>query len=647
MCGIAAYLGEASPDEARELVGRADAALRHRGVDGSRILVWDGPAGRLWTEDESGRTETRDDLAERPARVVIAARSGHLGSAGPTVGPDGMSIALDGTFYDLDGLRARLGGEASDRASIRDADVLLAAYRRWGPDFVRDLEGDFAMIIVDPKRGQVLVARDIFGVRPLFSRRLEHGILFASEVAALAGKAWGPARADPERVVSYLVEGMSGGQERTMLTGVNEVTSGTLATWSPESPATVSAERVRLTASEVETGMSFDEAVREIRERFLTSVEQRLRGGGPVGVILSGGLDSTAVVMALRKVGGRNLDIHTASYIGEHGARSEEVWIDEVNRVAGCNAHKLRIAPSTWSFDPEVALRQGEPHGSLAIHLQRQLFASLAEAGVRVAHGGVGSDAILCGRPTFWGAHLAGMLGSKRYGEAARFLRRISSSRPGGGSASRATLLRTILWTFPKGLREGIVRMARRKPWVSPEYLARHNLQLPTPFRPGGATALRESVLHGIGHHLPVMFRYADRNAAAYGVECRHAFVSRRLVSFAAGLPPDYLIGPDGQPKRVFVEAMRGLVPSSVLDRRDFMGFEVPVRAWALQVPDLRARLGTADLPPVAAGTTQRLVRASQEQTLGPRDAWMFWRILGLWEWARAFGVEEWDQALR
>ena len=119
--------------------------------------------------------------------------------------------------------------------------------------------------------------------------------------------------------------------------------------------------------------ISFEEATRLVREEFVRSIEMHLPGDAPVGVMLSGGIDSSSIAAAMREVAGPSLEIHTFSYIGEHGATSEEPWIDTVNSAIQGTPHKLRMKPNEWASHERRAYHQGEPAGSLAIYAQGRL----------------------------------------------------------------------------------------------------------------------------------------------------------------------------------------------------------------------------------------------------------------------------------
>ena len=140
---------------------------------------------------------------------------------------------------------------------------------------------------------------------------------------------------------------------------------------------------------------------------------------------------------------------------------------------------------------------------------------------------------------------------------------------------------------------------------------------------------------------LPALLRYEDRNAMAHSVESRLPYLTPELARFVLSLPPDYLVGADGTGKRVFRAAMRGIVPDAILDRRDKIGFAVPVRTWLPAIPDVRALLDDVMvLPPINRAAIAAAVAGLQQgKTPSERDSFLLWRLVGLAAWARRFGV--------
>ena len=392
--------------------------------------------------------------------------------------------------------------------------------------------------------------------------------------------------------------------------------------------------------------ISFEAAAKRLRELFLESITLHLRSDVQVGALLSGGTDSSSVVMAMREVGGANLELHTFSYIAGQGAISEEPWIDIVNAAAGAIPHKVHLTPEEWSGDAtRLVETQNEPFGSIAIYAQNRVFRRVAETGIKVVLGGQGSDELLAGYRGGWVIRLATLIEGWRWGTALRFLRQLSRVR----QPSDPTPARVALMALRRVLPEPIVDAAQhlrpsQRPWINREWCRAHHLVLDAakPGRASGERRLRSELMRAVTTlSLPALVRYEDRNAMTHSVESRLPYLTPELARFVLSLPPDYLVGPDGTGKRVFRAAMRGIVPDAILDRRDKIGFAVPNQTWLSVIPGVIELLEAVALaPPInRAAIEPAIADLRTGKTPSVRDSFLLWRLVGLVAWARRFNV--------
>jgi asparagine synthase (glutamine-hydrolysing) len=334
--------------------------------------------------------------------------------------------------------------------------------------------------------------------------------------------------------------------------------------------------------------LSFGEAAARLRELFLENVRLHLRSDVPVGAALSGGIDSSSIVMGMRRVE-PELALHTFSYVADDPAVSEERWVEVVGAAARAEVHKTRPTPADLVSDLDALIAaQDEPFGSTSIYAQYRVFRRAREAGVTVMLDGQGADEMLAGYRSYLGARLASLL---RQGRLLRANRLVSRAGRQPGVSSRQMLLAAGGMAFPRfGLGSGLLRgVARRAGLSNGSTLAALNnewftLRGATPWRyenGHGADVLRKT-LHDtlVETSLPMLLRYEDRNSMAHSIESRVPFLTTAVAEFVLSLPEEYLIAPDGTSKSVFRSAMRGLVPDSILDRRDKIGFATPERRW-------------------------------------------------------------------
>jgi asparagine synthase (glutamine-hydrolysing) len=645
MCGITGLVSREPSAALVEETSRRLAALVHRGPDDAGMLVFEPRASSLCAIDRDGHRQPLTPpvhdagwanvvLGSRRLAIIDLSPSGHQ----PMLSADGRyAVVLNGEIYNYVELRRELETRGRHFRSRSDTEVLLTAFAEWDIACLPRLVGMFAFAILDLTQGRLVLARDPFGIKPLYYVARHGALAFASELPPLLSALAGDVRATPQRVHDYLDSGVTDHGADTMYAGVQALPAAHYAIVQlahPEQVDPVQYWRPDLTQT---LELSFADAARQLRDLFLESVALHLRSDVQVGVLLSGGVDSSSVTLAMRTVGGPHLDIHTFSYIGDYGARSEEPWIDSANRAAGAIPHKLRLHPAEWAGDlPALLTAHGEPFRTPAVYAQYRLCRLARDAGVKVLLSGQGSDELLAGYRYFWAARIASFLRHGRLAQSAAMMRRLSGARQRGDPSTSGTLLRGLGMALPTSWIHAALRVSGRsyRPWISRDWGRRHRLAPRTPWWSGvrGRHVLREALWLALAtRSIPGQLRYQDRNSMAHSLEERVPFLTPRLAEFLLALPEQYLLGTDGSSKLVFRAAMRGIVPDDILDRTDKVGFEVPIQVWLPYLASLDRLLDSAThLPPLAASQVRTI------RTHGPHPTW--W-LAGLTAWSDRFGV--------
>ena len=635
MCGIAGLVGPEPCAALLETVERMLAALAHRGPDDAGTFAFTPP--------EPGVAASAV-LGNRRLAIIDLTAGGHQ----PMVSPDGRhAIVLNGEIYNYLELRRELEGLGHRFRSRSDTEVLLAAVAQWGASCLPRLVGMFAFAVLDMQTRRLILARDGFGMKPLYYTARPGHLAFSSEIPPLLDTAGLPRRANPRRVYEYLDRGATDHGDETLFAGVHALPAAHYADVSLQEPGDVRPVRYWTPDLEREAELSFSAAVERLRELFLESVALHMRSDVPIGTLLSGGIDSSAIVMAMRHLGGHGLDLHTFSYIGGQGAISEEPWIDLVNRAAGATGHKVYLEPHDWSADAGRLMQaQHEPFGSLAVYAQHRVFRRAAEAGVKVVLDGQGADELLAGYRAFLVTRFASLLARGRWTAAGRLFRGIARARQPFEPAPLRTLLSAIATMAPPPIRWGARRVLGRDrhPWIDPAWCQRHGLE-PDHRQRSVLTPPKElrlvlwrAIKEG---SLPPLLRFEDRNGMTHSIESRLPFLTPQLAEFLLALPAEYLIAPDGTSKRIFREAMRGIVPDQVLARRDKIGFAVPIHSWLPAIPDTLDLLETAArLPPVQSEAIEPYLGSLRSgQVLSHHASFLTWRLVGLAAWVRHCNV--------
>jgi asparagine synthase (glutamine-hydrolysing) len=494
-------------------------------------------------------------------------------------------LVFNGEIYNYKELRGNLETLGYEFTSDSDTEVLLQSWVHWGADSIPRFRGMFAFVIYDKQLGTLTCVRDGFGIKPLYYCCTQDGFAFSSEISALHKLLPETPPLNLQNVYEYLENGRYDEGGGTFFQGVMELEPGHVLTQDLSGGGGPSIVRWWWPSIAERNDLSFPDAVLQLRRMFLDNVRLHLRSDVAVGAALSGGVDSSSVVCAMRHLE-PDMPIHTFSYVARGSALDEERWVDLVNQRVGGIPHKVLIAPDDLAKDVDrLILAQGEPFGGTSIYAQYRVFRDASEQGVIVTLDGQGADELLAGYDGYPAQRLRSLLETGQFRRAFFFL------RAWAGASDRSMLYATRSAFFsmlPRWLQLGIKMGLRRHRanWLNRPWLARRGVHLHTNPRAREsndavgrrvAAALRNTLT---GHGLNSLLRHGDRNSMHWSVESRVPFLTTDMAEFLLSLPESYLISSAGETKHIFREAMRGIVPDEVLDRRDKIGFATPELEW-------------------------------------------------------------------
>jgi asparagine synthase (glutamine-hydrolysing) len=600
MCGLAGMAGGPPPERAT-LQCMADAMV-HRGPDSEGV----------WHDANAG-------LASRRLAIIdLEPRSDQPLHLGP------WHLAFNGEIYNYRELREELRRLGHEFSTEGDGEVLLHAWSQWEEGSLDRLNGMFALAVWHEDRQELVCARDPFGEKPFFWARSGGGIVFASEVGALlaARPELGPPRADA--LAPYLGLGWMPAPDESFFAGINQLPGSHFLRFAAGS---VKVERY-WSPSRVDTPVEYSEAAERLRELLIDSIRLRLRADVPVGTSLSGGVDSSAVVLLSSEIAGdHRRHAFTARFPGF--ARDEWRYADAVARRAGVvEHHAVEPTPEGLLDELDALVRhQGEPFASTSIYAQWRVMKVAQAAGVTVLLDGQGADEFLGGYPGLNGWTLR----SQGIGAVL------------GGLVSEADREPTLR-ALGSGWIPGPVRRwdTRRRvsAYVTPAVVETSAGVVPPPVERMnglGNPLARELLRQTFFTSLPMLLRYADRNSMAHSREVRLPFLDRRVAEYALSLPARFLYR-DGMTKMVLRDAVRDLAPAEVLARRDKVGFETPQQQW-LREPAFIDRVVDVLLDPAARqrGLYRTDAIEADSRAGDWRDTDGIWRALNLELWLRAF----------
>jgi asparagine synthase (glutamine-hydrolysing) len=595
------------------------ACLRHRGPDDSGIFI-KGPVG----------------LGHLRLSIIDLSPTGHQ----PMHMPDGsISIIFNGEVYNFPELRANLEREGVKFRGTSDTEVVLHAFARYGTEIFKKLNGMYAMAIWDSRSSKLHLIRDRFGIKPLYYARMGHGIVFGSEIKSLLRHKDLKRRINWQAFHEYLYYG-NPLRESTLFDGVNELLPGhflTVDAGSCTDHTYWQTEDIQPVHDNIET------ATQTVRSLLETAVKDHLISDVPVGVFLSGGIDSSAITaLATRHYGGR---LKTYSVGFDFAGEADE--IAKARSVAerfNTDHQEIHIEGRNLSDVIEKLVRcHDEPFGDAA-DIPLYLLCESLRGSVKVVLQGDGGDEIFAGYRRynvlslyrFWrilskGGPLLSLLPQTHLNQRARrFLRAIGHRNPE---------MQLALWLTQEDF---IVPPTRVFNQATRDELARHD-----PFMQ------YRRIYHRFKHLDPVQqMLYIDTNillpdtflekvdkpTMAHSIEVRVPFLDANLTTYTMGLPSKMKVRL-GQKKYILRRALRGIVPDDILDAPK-VGFGVPYSHW-LRAP-LADYMKSVLLDPqiLAWGIFDRapLEQAMDEHISGRRNNGFFlWKLLNLALWYRFY----------
>ncbi|MHA7924109.1 MAG: asparagine synthase (glutamine-hydrolyzing) [Marinobacter sp.] len=502
------------------------------------------------------------------------------------------SLIFNGEVYNYKELREELKQLGYIFNTESDTEVLLYALVEWGLSCLTRLVGMFSFVFFDRTEQKLTLVRDAFGIKPLFYAFRGQELYFSSELRPLLHLRQEVVKPNLQRAYDYLVHGDYDSCDQSFVEGVKHLPPAHYFTFDIKAGA-VSAPKAWWQPDLSKTSkFSFEEATLELRALFLESVRLHLRSDVPLGVALSGGIDSSALVSGVRYLA-PELRLNTFSYVASDALISEEKWVDLLNEKKNALPHKVIANELEMQADLDaMLLKQGEPFGSTSIYAQYRVFKLAKENGVTVMLDGQGADELLAGYSGYPGHRLLSLIETKGWLAAHQYAKRWGQS-PGRSYSLAWQYLGRI--KFPDWLYALLRKKMGRdfQPvWLNTEYLAQHDvhfMERRAPLRKHNkGLRVKEALANALmSRGLPSLLRHGDRNSMAFSIESRVPFLTLPLAEFLLSLPENYLVSDNGVTKHVFREAMRGIVPDSHLDRKDKIGFATPESTWLLSMTDL------------------------------------------------------------
>jgi asparagine synthase (glutamine-hydrolysing) len=640
MCGIAGIVGFDRTTINSQLLTSLSDTLSDRGPDDVGFLGWSGTTPVQLSRHPEAVEGNRLSLVHRRLSILDLTPSGWQ----PMGTPDGRYyITFNGEIYNYLELQVQLKALGHQFRSHSDTEVLLATYAQWGVKAFTDLVGMFAFAILDTKERKLVLARDYFGIKPLYYTYYRDGLAFASEIKALLNLPGVNRQVNPQRLYDYLRSGRTDYGSQTLFADIVQLPAAHYLEISLDNPRQTQLVQYWQLDLNQRLELSFSEATEQLRELFLDNIRLHLRSDVPVGAALSGGIDSSAIAMAMYYLQGKNLQLHTFSYIADDPTLSEEKWVDLVGHEAGAFVHKVQPQPEELVADLEHLIHlQDEPFGSTSIYAQYRVFHKAKEVGIKVMLDGQGADELLGGYRPYVAARLASLLSQGQWGKAKQFWQK-ASQLPDTGKLS--LLVRAGGLLLPPNLQGSARRLVGKEDipsWLNSNWLSKNGAIPKHPGQRSSPEVLREELYQAlVATSLPMLLRYEDRNSMAHSIESRVPFLTPALVNFVFSLPEEFIINSDGTSKAIFRQAMRGIVPDAILNRRDKIGFATPEQRWLATLRPWVEQVLHSEVAAQIPALNLSVVKTELQAVLDGQKLFDFrvWRWVNLIRWAERFSV--------
>ncbi len=573
MCGICGLVQADGSDRLAERVRRMTRLAAHRGPDDEGVAVFASEGVQQLGADDV-------DVEERPWTVGLGHRRLSIvdlspGGHQPMTDARGRYwIVYNGEIYNHVELRRELESAGERFVTRSDTEVILTAYRCWGRDALNRFNGMWAFAIYDRERRTILCARDRFGIKPFYYSVEPGRLAFASEIKQLVDAGVVRPQLNPDALADLLLWKLEAHSEHTFFSGIRSLPAGHLLEATREEirrgvVTPVAFWRPRATAFSGEGA-----AIESFRELLDDSVRLRLRADVPVGVTLSGGLDSSSVTcLAGRARDGRQAEAFQAfTAVYADPGFSEQEYARQVAERARAEHILIRPDDGRLANDWERFVRtMEEPFTGFSYYSNWKVYETIRAHGVPVVLNGQGGDELLLGYERYRVPLLLSLAKSGAMGRALRELS-FTARRSGLGWGRLASYM--IYFGLPA------VRRTRRKARVGaflrPAFLRRAMQRGENVGRTLGR-GNRQELQHSefTSYQLPHLLRHEDRVSMAHAVEARVPLLDYRLFELVMGLPDDLLVR-DGWSKYVLRQAMSGILPEEIRLRTTKMGFDTP-----------------------------------------------------------------------
>ena len=549
MCGISGIINKSSAEIDLKELQQINGVIAHRGPDSDGFFI-----------------EKNVGFAHRRLSIIDLSSYGHQ----PMPAYDRYVITYNGEIYNYIELRAELIKAGYHFKSQSDTEVIIASYDYWGEQCLSRFNGMWALAILDQKKKQVFIARDRYGIKPIYYKDNESQFVFGSEIKQLLNPG-GPNVVNADILLESLLTHIDNHTDQSYFHGVNSFPSAHYMLYDLATNEKELKRYYELKVNPKYKNITEDEAINLFREMFTDAIHLRLRSDVKVGTCLSGGLDSSAI----SAIAAKKYNFETGDRFIAINAKSTDQSNDEshfAKIVADNSSLDLKVVtPSYEDFKKtvdEVIYTQEEPFGSPSMFMGWHVFQEAKRLNCTVMLNGQGGDETLLGYERYFSSTLS-------LWRPIQFIREIFNQ----GKNSRLSFFQTIAYFFyfknpgvrikrlkDKSLVKDIYKKDKYFDFVKQSAKAFNNVEDLQIFE---ITKLQ----------LPHLLRYEDRNSMRHSIETRLPFLDYRLVELSLSMPLNFKIQ-NGWTKYILRKFIDDILPRSIVWRKNKFGFEAPEKTW-------------------------------------------------------------------
>jgi asparagine synthase (glutamine-hydrolysing) len=544
-------------------------------------------------------------------------------------------IIYNGEIYNFQTIRKELINLGYTFTSETDTEVILAAYDYWKEQCLDKFNGMFAFIIYDSKNNTVFIARDRFGIKPLYYWNPNNNqIFFASEIKQFTVfPKWKPTL-NKRMAKDFLIHGLIDHTDETMFKNVYQIKGGHCAKFSinEQFDITLSIKKW-YTIKTYFTRYDHDEMKNKLKSTFLDTLKIHLISDVPIGSCLSGGLDSSSIVCGISDIKTKNNTLKTFTSCSHIPQYDEKKYVDII--INKKNIKNYCVYPEYHELLNELEKliwHQDEPPQSSSIYAQMKIFQEAKKQNIKVMLDGQGADEIFAGYIPYFFVYSTELVKHNSPIEAINQLKKAYTVHKFPIRTILQNLFNTVFIKTP--LSKYILNF---NDWIDISKLGYSDYHPSVPITYNNLTNKLQEHLSSTS--LPALLHWEDRNSMTYSIEARVPFLDYRIVEIGYNTPSEYKLK-DGITKFILRDSLKDILPEEIVNRKDKMGFVTPEEIWMKENKTATIALLENSINNSNGIIKHGIINKFEKMTLGEEPfTFLFFRVISFGIWIKTFNI--------